>query len=442
MKRIQYILAFVALLGLVACNPTKGIYEELDKEEKHVTKTKSIALSDEQFKGIIDGYISSMVAKFEGDAEAKKAYKAELERKFRDEKNFSAFSDNFSAAEHLTPFAAKQNPEWGKDSRLSVEHKQLLPASENVKAIGKAAFVELKKEDFEALGLNSITNLKKKDLDKVIEAAKAKATDNPRSLLIRGSFDAQNMTWFVINGSIADSKKYHAITMDEYKSMGARYGNFSASMPAENYIPALLGLTYPYAQPGDSKVVVWLFYKDKKTFVHYGDYTFNGTKWIVTERTIPATSQFIHNGKAWVYDPTIKFTFEKTDFVTLFNWVKANKPNYISKKYPTNEEFWFGGSSYYNNFNLDGGETVGDRPEEQGLDATALLKAKYERLKEAIKLVLANKYPDTPAVTNGIEQFYVVKVNIRVNRQNTDYNYRFKGLGNGKFEYVEGPLEI
>lgn len=442
MKRVQYILAFVALLGLVACNPTKGIYEELDKEEKHVTKTKSIVLSDAEFKSIIDGHISSMVAKFQGTPEEKKAYKAQLEKNLRDERTHSAFSDKFTAAEHLTPFAAKANPEWGKDSRLTIEHKELLPASSNLKAIGFAAFVELKKADFEGLGITSIVKLKADELNKVIELAKSKAQNNPRSLVIRGSLNSDNVTWFVINGKLADAKKYHAITMEEYKSMGANYGNFSSSMPAENYIPALLAVKYPYAQAGDSKVVVWLFYKDKKTSVHYEDYTFNGTKWVVTERTTPVTSQFIQNGKGWVYDPTIKFAFEKADFQYLFEWVKANKPSYISKKYPTNEEFWFGGSSYYNNFNLDGGETQGDRPEEKGLDPAALLKAKYERIKDGLKLVLAHKYPEMPALTNGIEQRYIIKVNIRVNRANADFTYQFKGLGNGNFEYEAGPTEI
>ena len=58
------------------------------------------------------------------------------------------------------------------------------------------------------------------------------------------------------------------------------------------------------------------------------------------------------NGTEWLFDPTVTKSLASEDYLILENWVKANKDaGYMDAKYG-NSEYWFGGSSYYVNFNI------------------------------------------------------------------------------------------
>ena len=159
--------------------------------------------------------------------------------------------------------------------------------------------------------------------------------------------------------------------------------------------------------------------------------------WKAVSSIATKSDQFLHNGKEWLFDPTIVLTLGKEDFAILFDYVKNNHPSYVSKNFPANEEFWFGGSGYYRNFNLDGGDTVGPRQEEEGLSPEELQKVKEQRIVEGLKLLLSEKYPGFPAVVNGVDQYYLVNTVVRKNRQNEKRTYRLKGLGNNQYELAK-----
>lgn len=206
-------------------------------------------------------------------------------------------------------------------------------------------------------------------------------------------------------------------------------------MLPERYIPQLLQQSMPYAQPGNQLIVVYEWFDNKVTTPEYQSFKLEGDRWRVAQ----TASQFVNIGKQWIFDPTIRFTLTADDYMILHAWVKANKPDYISEKYPDNEEWWFCGSAYYKNFNLDGGKSVGARPDEEGKSAEELVKLRLERIKEGLKLILKAHYADKPAQTNGIDQMYVITTGLRQNYTNSTITFTYKGLGGGNFEYVSGP---
>ena len=238
-----------------------------------------------------------------------------------------------------------------------------------------------------------------------------------------------------IGERLADSHTYRVISPAEYQAMGSTHDNFSSSMLPERYIPQLLQQSMPYAQPGNQLIVVYEWFDNKVTTPEYQSFKLESNQWRVAQ----TASQFVNIGKQWIFDPTIRFTLTADDYMILHAWVKANKPDYISEKYPDNEEWWFCGSAYYKNFNTDGGKSVGPRPDEEGKSAEELTKLRQERIKEGLKLILKARYADKPAQTNGLDQMYVITTGLRKNYTNSTVTFTYKGLGGGNFEYVSGP---
>lgn len=220
--------------------------------------------------------------------------------------------------------------------------------------------------------------------------------------------------------------------------MGTTHDNFSSSELPERYIPQLLQQSMPYAQPGNQLIVVYEWFENKFTTPEYQSFKLEGNQWRVAQ----TTSQFVNLGKQWIFDPTVRFTLTADDFMILHAWVKANKPDYISKDYSSDSEWWFCGSAHYKNFNIDGGKSLGARPDEEGKSAEDLFKLRLERIKEGLKLILKARYADKPAQTNGIDQMYVITTGLRKNYTNSTVTFTYKGLGGGNFEYVSGPDAI
>ena len=233
------------------------------------------------------------------------------------------------------------------------------------------------------------------------------------------------------------------VTPADYDAMGnpGKHDNFSDSDKAEKYVPQLLAARFPYAQPNDTKIVIYKFYKNKETKIYSDEYQYDGT-WSYKSSTQYVTrvkETYLHNGTEWLFDPTVHCQVEKADYDYLVSWVKENKPAYMDAKYD-NTEYWFGGSAHYGNFNIQLIKRRSNDPE--GLIPADDVKAKEyleSRVAEGVALVIAHNNPNAPTQMSGLDLYYKISCKVYDGASNFRYTYKFKSLGNGKFEQEGEP---
>lgn len=234
------------------------------------------------------------------------------------------------------------------------------------------------------------------------------------------------------------------VTPADYDAMGnpGSHDNFSTSDAPENYLPQFLAQKFPYAQEGDSKAVMYKYY-NKVTTIEVDEYLFKEGAWTLNNNIeLKEKVNFVNNGTTWLFDPTITKSLASEDYLILENWVKSNKDaGYMDPKYG-NSEFWFGGSSYYVNFNIQLSKRRSNDPDKvvpaDDKEAEAYLLSMVQK---GIELILATEYPTVGAQVSGIDCFYIISAKVYNGLETFTYTYTFKGLGNAKFE-LQGEPEI
>jgi hypothetical protein len=210
---------------------------------------------------------------------------------------------------------------------------------------------------------------------------------------------------------------------------------------APNYLPVFLAQKYPYAQEGDRKAVLYGSEAD--------EYIFTGGKWSPTIVGAPITEQYVNDGEKWIFDPTVKFTMASADHQLMVDWVKDNKGVEYLDSYGTSE-YWFGYASFYNNvsFRLSYRESLVDEDlHDLNGDAAAQAALLWDRLQnEGMPLLLQMKYPNSPAISQGVQLYYNITVPVYYPDCETNatkhYMMRYKVLtaGSGStpptFEFV------
>lgn len=423
MKKYITLAILATSLMFTSCDPMQDIYKDIDSKETSIKKTTSYELTAADYTTI-----AGLLDKNNPHAATFKA--------------MQAFDQNVTAQEMIPHILKVKYPEWGKGSSVNVTYNEVLPLNSKIEALGERAFVTLGKKELETLGINSLMGLSKEQISAIINVAKKKA-GSAVSILIGCKIDDEKQRLiFAVNGNEA-GKDYYVISWEELTEMGIKkYPNLSSSKRPEHLIPTLLAQKYPYANDGDSRIMIYAFYNsaNKTTSVDAVKYEKKNKVWAPAPLVQAKTSQFIHTGRAWIFDPTINFELTSEDFTYLHAWVKEKHPNYISEANKDKEEFWFGSSGKYLNFNIGGGKTVGERPEEAGKTPEELEKIRFARIVEALNLLLAHRYPSQPAQVNGLDQMYKVKISTYNKGDRATWVYTFKGLGSGKFQ-LEGKPE-
>lgn len=246
------------------------------------------------------------------------------------------------------------------------------------------------------------------------------------------------------NWKIKVDSRLVVVTPADYDAMGSpgSHDNFSTSAAPENYLPQFLTQKFPYAQEGDSKAVMYKYY-NKVTTIEVDEYLFKGGEWTLNNNIeLKEKVNFVNNGTSWLFDPTITKSLASEDYLILENWVKANKDaGYMDPKYG-NSEYWFGGSSYYLNFNIQLAKRRSNDPDKvvpaDDKEAEAYLLSMVQK---GIELILATEYPTVGAQVSGIDCFYIISAKVYNGLETFTYTYTFKGLGNAKFE-LQGEPEI
>ncbi|WP_291856727.1 choice-of-anchor J domain-containing protein [Marinilabilia sp.] len=239
----------------------------------------------------------------------------------------------------------------------------------------------------------------------------------------------------------------YVLSVDDYDSMGepGNHDNFSSSVSPEEYLPVFLSINRPYAQEGEQLIVVFKYYSNRVTFSLASEYVFNGTEWQNSARIVERSEQFVHNGSKWVFDPTVVFTMTTPDYQLIVDYVKTEidgGADYLNS-YKTGE-YYFGADAYYENFDLRlSNRTEKNVPGFEGLSTEDAVALTYERLTEAVEVMLMEKYPDATAQVNGVDVHYIITVETYENDLSRGlYTFNFKCVKSGpnpEFELVEAP---
>lgn len=245
----------------------------------------------------------------------------------------------------------------------------------------------------------------------------------------------QDMMMERYSGKWSKYKYGTVLSPSDYTAMGAT-NSFKDQASAYAALPVFMKNAFPYAKEGDTRNVTYKI----GSSIAVSEYVFTNGAFVLNNNIETKTEQYVHNETEWIFDPSVNFDVSNADYTIIVNWVKANKAAYMDPKYD-NSEYYFGASYKYNNFNhtpakLTASDEAGDK-EFAGKDMTEVMKTRM--IKCFGEILLPAKYPDATPL-NGLDTYYTAKYLV-YDGANTYYTMKFKLIGKGKFEFVEGPVK-
>jgi len=239
--------------------------------------------------------------------------------------------------------------------------------------------------------------------------------------------------------------------------MGQNQYCFSEKVPAADYLPNYLAKAIAYPVDQENRVVVYRYNNGKEVKNYSDEYTYSAAtgRWTLNTRIVDLTQQYVFAGGVWKFDPSMTITLEAVKgnaesaafYQAIVDYVgKTFGSDYYQTGY-TNAEFYYGASSYQNNFsfypyswresNKAGAAAYQHLSDEE---LTALM---FERLPEAVRIGLEAIYSDADVVT-GVEVTYTVNFSIygiNGTKDTTVYTVKYVVTGKAEFEYVEDSLK-
>lgn len=260
---------------------------------------------------------------------------------------------------------------------------------------------------------------------------------------------------YVYDGESWSKHSINDVTLDvmqpaAYASLGVGY----LKSPA-NVIPTYLKNNYPYAQADDKAVVA--YYASETAAVAAKECIFNGTDWVLTAAAVPVVDQFVKNSGKWVYDPSVVIELpggkgqplSTLYFQAMTDWVWENidQPNGITTKgqgYVTsygNNEYYTGASAYQGNIDWRASKAKEQYADGyEGMSDEQIVDAMKQHFIEVMTQVLAKLNPDAKMVA-GLDVLYTINFAV-YDGATTNWTVVFKVVGDAKFEYVEGSLQV
>ncbi len=241
--------------------------------------------------------------------------------------------------------------------------------------------------------------------------------------------------FYTYNSGWKKTTNAYYLTTPDYDSMGetsgkpGQYNNFSSSINPDNYLPALLGIKFPFSQEGDIMNVVYAYYSSGlKTYAD--QYSVVGGAWTKYNPVVVKTDQFIlANTNEWVFDPTVNYTMASADYQMVVDYVK-NKVDASKVSSYGNDETYYGSNAHYSEFQSN----------------TAKFDPKFATWQDAVKeavgvAFLPSKFPNAVAQVSGIDVDYKITFALYDGAM-TNYVITFqctKSGPNPEFTYKVGP---
>ena len=426
MKKIIYLILGVLPLFFSACNPNEEIYKQLDSLQPPFSDQFSYTLTNDDYNTIT----SLALAKAKNAEDSAKA-KAIGSNHF--------FTDSIKIADYLPDFLANKFLALDSASAIKIgynfSYKYQIP-SDMIFSSGDTADAG-NPGDYSAILNDTLQNQPK--------GQKALVGYTGRTISGTDTTYEADYALYVYDGTTwARPSDAFELTNADYEAMPSgvsSHNNFSSSNTPEFYLPIFLKNKYPYAVKGDAFEIVYKYYLGGHVSAYYYDYwQFDGSDWFNIEQK---TDQFIHNGKEWVFDPTVHYTMQEEDYQSIVDWVKTQDS--ISAYAPyDNTEYYFGATTYkhYNEFNMKLSSRKANDPNGYltGLSDDAATALLWARIPQAIQIFLEWKYPDAVPFLNGVPVYYVIT--FKTYAPPEYYSIKFLCTDTGTFEYKEGPTLV
>ncbi len=456
--------SFLALV-FTSCDPLEDTYDELDGLREPYKQDVVFTLAEADYATL--GDLALAVAKTEDEIKAAKSIG-----------KYKNFSSSLPAENYIPLFLKSEYATLDRTSSATVTYKYyqgslyyLRDYAGYIDGIAAMDDYTLTTADYDSMGTgnnepgdhnNFSSSARPADYlpDFLLGKYPDAAEDDEQAITYKfysGTVSTITEVWF-FDGSVWAEKDapelpegvtLYELTADDYDSMGApgSHDNFSSSIDPAVYLPKFMNIKFPYAFDGDKIAIQYRFYKGRiegehVTVTELREFTFDGDNWNEYESTIDVTGQYIHVEAGWVFDPTVSFTMVSSDYQIIVDYSIAT--NGKTSDFP-DSEYYYGSSGKYSNFDLRLSKRNSDdypMPEFANLsteDAVALTK---ERMKEAVGILLSEKYPDAVAQVSGIDVFYFVDAKA-FEEGSTDgyYTFKFQCTKSGpepEFTYIEG----
>ncbi len=416
MKKISFV-TILALLFFAACNPNKELYEMLDAAQGPFQQNFSYTLKNEDYTTIKNLALEQA----ENEQDSSVAKDIDTYKSFGPDRPAETYIPLFLNATFIAPDSGSMaeitynfdyTHTFTSDEILNV--KDTLNSSSDFSVYTDTLSVLY--PDAEDGQMALVKYINNDDTNKLTSAAVL--------------FVFQDGVWQY------NAEAYY-LTNQDYEEMGdpgpGHYHNFSADYPPENFLPTFLKLKFPYSLNGDAKEVIYKYYSGTVNYV-YTKYFYDGDKW--NPKEVKSAKFFRVN--EWVYDPTIRFEMTCDDYQIIVDYVKNNDTlsAYMHPVYD-NTEYYFGASSYYCNFDMRVYKRRENDPNHylDNLTDEEALQVIFDRLQEALKILLETKYPDAQPIVNGVQLYAEVTFSTYEPARHK-YMMRFECTAPGRFEYV------
>ncbi|MCD4794571.1 MAG: hypothetical protein K8R54_15150 [Bacteroidales bacterium] len=431
-KYILYTIIFGLLFS--ACNPNKDIYENIKDNADDYHTEFGITLTNDNYETISELALDDAVT----DEEIANAESIAENLCFSLQAPANLYAGAFLDEEYIAP-----------DSTSIVQVKY----NYSVNEFDSIAAFTLSEEDYTAIGgvVADSSAFTYNELPGSYLPAYLASIDTTTGYVYYVTCDYwendttltdTGLVYTYIDGSWQTPDNFYILTDADYESMGSpgNYHNFSDSDPPEHYLPIFLSNKFAYANEEDVYFIIYKYYSSG-THIRMDGYYFNNENWV---NKIQKTDQFIQNGTEWVFDPTVHYSMVKNDYAILVEYI-ANHTiynGYLDQTY-LNTEYYYGASSYYDNFDMRIYKRQDNDPLGllEGMSDDEIKTELTGRLKEGIGIFLELRFPDAEPVSNGVQVYYEVYY---ATYEPGDYFYkmRFKCTDVGTFEYIEGPTSL
>ncbi len=157
-----------------------------------------------------------------------------------------------------------------------------------------------------------------------------------KTLGATGATNSKGEYFMYSGGSWEAVDGVYYLSSSDFDSMGTgsgqpgQYNNFSSSLSPDNYLPAFMGITFPYGQEDEELFVIYDYYSSSSGAQIRGNlYTVNDGAWAGHQSTIATTLQFGYEDGAWVPDNTIRYTLSNADYEYIGNTLESD-PEYTN----------------------------------------------------------------------------------------------------------------
>jgi hypothetical protein len=421
MKKILFIL----LSGIIAfgCEPNEELYEKLDKEKEPYHENIEYTLTSADYSSI-----TNLIP--------------EKDSVYRDYVESNGFYEGFPVKDIIPLFLGDKFPALNKGSQATINYNITPRYLEkfndvSIDTLDDVTYSGTQPDDsIPGMLKNSLLPLAR---EYTLAGIYYDYEDSYGNIAREGSY------YYLKNGTWTPLPEVYRLKEGDYLSMEGVSDDFIYPQnKVDKLLPVFLKEKFPYADEGDSKVIVYKYgYMNEDDQIveeiTAEQYLLDSNSW---NAKVEQTSKFLHNGEKWVYDPTVRYKFKEEDYAAILNYVKNDQElsQFVDPEYG-NTEYYYGASTYYVNFDTRLYVREDYQPGVfEGLSESNANQIIFRRIiEEAVIIALQAQFPDAEPVSDGVPlPFEITFDAYDGNDDQYVVKYKCTAAGNPpQFEFVE-----